>query len=95
MSCSRQCFDEKDEWFGHDDCHTCPGRDDGRKPGFQPSDSDTMFWQVTERFAALVAAHEREACAKVLLDDALALTFQTFGQYRTALAAAIRARGKK
>lgn len=32
MSCSRQCFDENDEWFGHDDCHTCPGRDDGRKP---------------------------------------------------------------
>ena len=45
-----------------------------------------------ERFAALVAAHEREVCAKLLLDDALALTFQTFGQYRTALAAAIRAR---
>ena len=48
--------------------------------------------EALERFAALVAAHEREACAKLLLDDALALTFQTFGQYRTALAAAIRAR---
>lgn len=45
-----------------------------------------------ERFADLVAAHEREACVKLVLDNAWALTFQTFGQYRTALAAAIRAR---
>ena len=46
---------------------------------------------LKQRIEAAVLA-EREACAKLLLDDALALTFQTFGQYRTALAAAIRAR---
>lgn len=29
MSCNRQCFDKEDEWYGHDDCSTCSGRDDG------------------------------------------------------------------
>ena len=33
---------------------------------------------------------EREAIRRLVLDDAWALTFQTFGQYRSALAAAIR-----
>lgn len=31
MSCDRRCFDEKSQHFGHDECGTCPGRDDGRK----------------------------------------------------------------
>ena len=31
MSCDRRCFDEKDEYFEHDDCRTCPGRDDGKE----------------------------------------------------------------
>ena len=35
-----------------------------REAGFQASDLDTMFWQVMERFAALVAAHEREKQAE-------------------------------
>ena len=46
-------------------------------------------------YGKAMAAAEREACAKAVLDDAWALTFQTFGQYRTALAAAIRARSKR
>lgn len=29
MSCSRQCFDQEDKFFGYTDCETCPGRDDG------------------------------------------------------------------
>lgn len=33
MSCSKQCFDPEDEYYEHDDCSTCPGRDDGRNSG--------------------------------------------------------------
>jgi hypothetical protein len=36
-----------------------------------------------------------EEAAKVVLADAFAMSFQSMGQYRTALAAAIRARGEK
>ena len=35
-----------------------------------------------------------EECKKLVLDDAWATTFQTFGQYRTALADAIRKLGE-
>ena len=47
--------------------------------------------EAMERFAALVAAHEREACAK------LALTAQSerMQSIREAIAAAIRARSEK
>ena len=55
-------------------------------------DMDTAALQ---RFASLVAAHEREKWARLVLDDAHAITFQTIGQYRTALAAAIRGRAEK
>lgn len=66
------------------------------------TDADAMllgaFGPLVHRLAELAfaagAAAEREACAKLVLDDAWALTFQTFGQYRAALAAAIRARGQ-
>ena len=64
----------------------------GKSAGWKPGIGNQLVINYLTHFAALVAAHEREACAKLLLDDALALTFQTFGQYRTALAAAIRAR---
>jgi hypothetical protein len=43
---------------------------------------------VLERFAALVAAHEREVCAKVCLEEAPSLDGQL-------CAAAIRARGEQ
>jgi len=52
------------------------------------------FWVLTqtelERFAALVAAAEREACAKVAENYAVAWDFQGF-----ALSQAIRARGQE
>jgi hypothetical protein len=47
-------------------------------------------WQKTELFAALVAAAEREACAKVCINmEGMA------GDYADFYAAAIRARGSK
>ena len=45
---------------------------------------------IFERFAALVATHEREACAKVVEDYCGAWDDEGY-----ALAAAIRARGEK
>jgi hypothetical protein len=54
-----------------------------------------MVDELLKRFAELVRADEREALKRMVFDDAWALTFQTFGQYRTALAAAIRARGEQ
>jgi hypothetical protein len=53
-------------------------------------------WQKTERFAALVAAHEREECAKVC-EDAISSYVTDSGGMRLvtlALAAAIRSRGE-
>jgi hypothetical protein len=47
---------------------------------------DGIYEQSLERFAALVAAAEREACAKVCEDD--------FGNGALNLADAIRARGQ-
>ena len=29
MSCDRRCFDVDSGWYDHDECRTCPGRDDG------------------------------------------------------------------
>jgi len=54
---------------------------------------DGVYMQALEQFAALVAAHEREMCAKVC-DDKAKNTFsaqcQVWGDY---FARAIRARG--
>lgn len=50
-------------------------------------DETDGFLMRLERFAALVAAHEREQCAKVCLDEAPTLDGQL-------CAAAIRARGE-
>lgn len=47
-----------------------------REAGLQASDLDTMFWQVMERFAALVAAHEREKQAEQEL-----VAFLTVGEF--------------
>jgi hypothetical protein len=30
MSCDRRCFDEESDWYGHEDCKTCPGHDCSR-----------------------------------------------------------------
>ena len=66
-------------------------------PGVEPAFRNG-FWTVTskelERFAALVRADEREACAKVC--DARAIEYDGFTEEQNAsekLAAAIRARG--
>lgn len=32
MSCDRRCFNLDSGWYGHDECSTCPGRDDGTSP---------------------------------------------------------------
>ena len=60
-----------------------------REVGFDDYEQDGMILRLAE----LVRADERESLKKMVFDDAWALTFQTFGQYRTALVAAIRARG--
>jgi hypothetical protein len=36
-----------------------------REAGIDEPESDWMYWAAMERFAALVRADEREACAKV------------------------------
>ena len=50
---------------------------------------------VLERFAALVAAHEREACAKVCEELRSGYTTLQADIAATQCAAAIRARGEK
>lgn len=50
--------------------------------------SSVEYLADLQRFAELVAAHEREACAKVLED------FEQFGDTRDCIAA-IRARGQE
>ena len=66
-----------------------------REAGFVLSDNATD--EAIDRFrnfAALVAAAEREACAKVCEDDALSSQYGERSKYRQLLAAAIRARGQ-
>ena len=54
------------------------------------SERDEDGWQELERFAALVAAAERESCAKVVENYAGAWDDEGY-----AIAQAIRARGEK
>ena len=67
-----------------------------REAGLLPEKSNIayqhpMYEFYIERFAALVAAHEREACAKVCEDT----DFDSDADfYRPDFAAAIRARGE-
>ena len=73
-----------------------------REAGFTPL--DYLNYNRLERFAALVAAHEREACAKVCDDEIKSYmskqyTTDPLGGYRERFAAeqcaaAIRARSK-
>ena len=52
--------------------------------------------EFLERFASLVAAKEREACAKVAEDmDAMVLALLNVTSQPIAIAAAIRARGEQ
>jgi hypothetical protein len=79
----------------------------GAKPSHNPDKWD--IWNIRdtdlERFAALVAAHERKECVKVCLEQIEAYTSSQYttdplGGYRerfgaAGCAAAIRARGEK
>jgi hypothetical protein len=65
--------------------------------GFAPPDGSFITWGASdeqlERFAALVAAAEREACAKVCED--IDTEYEGEDVLATWCAAAIRARGNK
>ena len=64
-----------------------------REAGFSVGLNDPIIYAAHERFAALVAAHEREACAKVC--EELAKGFnEEADNSRLWCAAAIRARGE-
>jgi len=59
-----------------------------------PISEDSVFVADLERFAALVAAQEREACAKVCDDQHDKARTSTGAARANACAAAIRARGQ-
>ena len=66
-----------------------------REAGFIPNGQAERSW--LERFAALVAAHEREACAKVadgeLMNTNMLTSYPPKSSAAWNIAAAIRARG--
>ena len=69
-----------------------------REAGFEVYETDVWitdgWWtEELERFAALVAAHEREECAKVC--DVLAVHPEYASDITKVAAQAIRARGEK
>jgi len=69
-----------------------------REAGFTPQRDEWLFTEMLERFATLVAAAEREACAKVC-DDGLkiATSLQALDDmeiWGEKFAKAIRARGQ-
>ena len=64
-----------------------------REAGFNPVSYTGANLELFERFAALVAAHEREACAKVC--DVLAVHPEYASDITKVAAQAIRARGNK
>ena len=66
-----------------------------REAGFSVGLDDPIIYAAHERFAALVAAHEREACAKVCEELRSGYTTLQADIAATQCAAAIRARGKK
>jgi hypothetical protein len=73
-----------------------------REAGFEVNEDgevleNSHFFQTNkvERFAALVAAAEREACAKVCEDTTAAWTQPVYNGACMDCAAAIRARGNK
>jgi hypothetical protein len=65
-----------------------------RQAGFGPAVAYKEFMPPFERFAALVAEAEREACARMVTDCAWALKGPEAAVAVEACAAAIRARGE-
>jgi len=63
-----------------------------REAGFSSKQADVYFDRCLERFAALVAAAEREACAVAAEKQARWIGYNAHAE---AIAAAIRARGEK
>lgn len=64
-----------------------------REAGFTPSRQEPLFIEMIERFASLVRADEREACAKVAQSTVCDTHIPTGVKiYGTAAAKAIRAR---
>jgi hypothetical protein len=63
-----------------------------REAGFADSNGVVHAFYQLERFATLVAEHEREACAKFIEHDYVR---QFERPWRDDLSAAIRARGEK
>ncbi len=62
----------------------------------KPWDQEPMRWETLERFAALVAAAEREECAKVCDDWQNSFEIDTRGWWASSLCAiTIRAMGEK
>jgi hypothetical protein len=60
------------------------------------SDSGVLTWTDLEKFAALVAAAEREACAQMCDEMEASPALSDIEKYRTRfIADAIRARGQK
>ena len=70
-----------------------------REAGFSVGLDDPIIYAAHERFAALVAAHEREACAKVadgeLMNTNMLTSYPPKSSAAWNIAAAIRARGDK
>ncbi len=65
------------------------------KAGFSSKQADVYFDRCLERFAALVAAAEREACAKIC-EEAYPYSVMHTDQHASKnCAEAIRARGEK
>ena len=68
-----------------------------REAGFRDTTTPVVAlgvsWEQVKRFAALVAAHEREACAKMC--DVLAVHPEYASDITKVAAQAIRARGEK
>ena len=68
-----------------------------REAGFRDTTTPVVAlgvsWEQVQRFAALVAAHEREACAKVC--DVLAVHPEYASDITKVAAQAIRARSEK
>ena len=62
--------------------------------GNREDPSDLLTTGILERFAKLVAAHEREACARVCEEATAAWTEVEHNEACVACACSIRARGK-
>jgi hypothetical protein len=68
MSCDRRCFDKSSVWFDHDECSTCPGRDDGRprQPNEQPAAMQIASMGITTMIELDRVRKQRDELLKAL-----------------------------